>query len=485
MRDNTTTTSRQYILDTNVLISDPQCLYKFDEHDIILPMTVIEELDNLKSSLKSERQGVSREARIASQNIKQITNGHGAQLSNEGVRIAEGAGLLKVVNDNVIEEKGLPTHINDNKIILCALHLQKKSPEKKTVLVTKDTNCLLKGFAAGLKHVEDYENDQQIDDIDYLPTGYYFLDSNFMESLKEVESNYDNGPVYTFKKSELPDDLSDEVYLNQYLIIEDSDFVFVVEEVSDTEVKAKMMSFKRLGERNAFGILPRNRDQAIALEALLDPEIDMVQLTGPAGSGKTLLAVAAAIEQSRMGSAGGRHKAPLYDKIIVTRNTPDMAESIGFLPGTEEEKMMPWLAAFTDTLDVLIGPKDTEGNTDDKFNAKEGLEVSVNMIKEQARFQFKSLNFMRGRSIQRSFVILDEAQNLTPYQMKSIVSRMGEGTKLVVLGNLGQIDAKYITPLTSGLTHAVMSMKNYEGSSLIALPGGERSRLASYAENNL
>tara|TARA_Y100000310_G_scaffold135828_1_gene134702 strand:+ start:4765 stop:6222 length:1458 start_codon:yes stop_codon:yes gene_type:complete len=485
MSNETEFLPRQYVLDTNVLISDPHCLFKFDEHDIIIPMTVIEELDNLKSSLKSDRQGVSRDARIASQNIKKIANGHGSQLATNGVSIGEGAGVLKVFNDNKVKSDELAGDINDNKIIMAALALQKEfEGKKKTILVTKDTNCLLKAFGAGLERVEDYENDHQIKDIDYLSKGYFTLPSDFMETLSDVDAKYQKGAIYTLQKSDLPEELLSDLYLNQYLLIENTDHLFCVKEIRESEIEAEMLSFQSLRKLEAFGVTPRNDGQALALSALLDPNIDMVQLVGPAGSGKTLLAVAAAIHQSRFQTGGRRHDV-LYDKIILTRNTPDMAEAIGFLPGTEEEKMMPWLAAFTDTLDVLASPSNLEGNTEDKLDAEQSSAYSMSFLKEKSNMQFKSLNFMRGRSIQRGFVILDESQNLTPHQMKSVITRMGEGTKLVVLGNLGQIDAKYVTPLTSGLTHSVIKMKGYGRSVVVDLPGGERSELSSFAEENL
>lgn len=202
----------------------------------------------------------------------------------------------------------------------------------------------------------------------------------------------------------------------------------------------------------------------MALQALLDPDIDLVILTGPAGCGKTLLAMAAALEL-----VVERNR---YDKVIVTRNTPEIAESIGFLPGTEEEKMMPWLAAITDTLEVLH--KNDVNPTG-----------SMNYIMEKANIQFKSINFMRGRSIQNSIVLLDECQNLTASQIKTMITRMGEGTKLICCGNLAQIDSNYLTAVTSGLTYIVERFKDFEGSANVYLNGVVRSRLAEYAEEHL
>ena len=202
----------------------------------------------------------------------------------------------------------------------------------------------------------------------------------------------------------------------------------------------------------------------MALHALLDPHIDLVVLTGPAGSGKTLLALAAALEMVV--------ERNMYDKIIVTRSTPEIAESIGFLPGTEEEKMLPWLAAITDSLEVL-------------HKHDENTKGSMNYIMEKANIQYKSVNFMRGRSIQNSIVILDESQNLTASQLKTIITRCGEGTKIIVGGNLAQIDSNYLSAVTSGLTYLVEKFKYFSGSATINLDGVVRSRLASFAEENL
>lgn len=481
---NETQNPRQYVLDTNVLISDPSCLYRFDEHDIVIPMTVIEELDKLKDDKGISFSMRSRDARAASQTIKAIMNGHGKDIS-KGVPFGESGGFLRVFNDYQLKkEMSLPAEINDNRIISTALSLQKNEQGKTTILVSKDINMQLKAYASGLKRVEDYENDQQIDDIEYLPSGVLVLPDGFLDNISKIETTRENKKtIYCFAKEDLDahDEVFDAIYLNQYWYSEDDDLVFRVDRIDENGVDAIALNKKQMMSRKAFGIEPRNLMQAFAFDGLLDPDVDFVQLTGPAGSGKTLLALAAGLEQSSFEPNKGR----VYERILVTRNTPDMAEDIGFLPGTEEEKMTPWLAAFTDTLEVLAGCDDPIGNTEDKLSADEMTAVSLSMIKRKSNLQFKSMNFMRGRSFQKTFAILDESQNLTPHQMKSLITRMGSGSKLVVLGNLSQIDAKYVTALTSGLTHAVTKMKNYSNGSVVCLPGGERSELASFAEENL
>jgi PhoH-like ATPase len=262
----------------------------------------------------------------------------------------------------------------------------------------------------------------------------------------------------------LPRSLFETPFINQYLLDDGNDFVGRINSIDNDSVTVKDIGHDRLMHRQAWGIHPKNVYQGMALDAMLDPDIDLVILTGPAGCGKTILAMAAALEQVI--------EKGMYDKIIVTRNTPEIAESIGFLPGTEEEKMMPWLAAVTDTMEALHkNDVCTDG--------------SMKYIFDKANIQFKSINFMRGRSIQNAFVLLDECQNLTASQIKTIITRCGEGTKLVCSGNLAQIDSSYLSPVTSGLTYIVERFKNFEGSANIYLNGVVRSRLAEFAEENL
>ncbi|MDC0602184.1 PhoH family protein [Aliiglaciecola sp.] len=454
-----------YVLDTNILLHEPLAFLSFKEHDVIVPMTVLEELDYIKDSKKD----VARDARVSIRAMEDLLHEATPEqmidgVSMQGIASGESAptGNLSIFADHglPIDHQVFTSNENDNRIINAALHLQKIKQPRQVVLVTKDINMRLKAKGAGLGQVEDYRTDQLISDIKYLSKGYHTFEGGFWDSVKAVDSRTEGrDTIHTIEKSVLP-----EAYINEFLIDEDEKFAGLVESMTSDSIEVLDLGYERLMGRNAWGITPKNIGQGMALHALLDPHIDLVILTGPAGSGKTLLALAAALEMVV--------EKNMYDKIIVTRSTPEIAESIGFLPGTEEEKMAPWLAAITDSLEVL-------------HKNDENVKGSMNYIMEKANIQFKSVNFMRGRSIQNAIVILDESQNLTASQLKTIITRCGEGTKLICGGNLAQIDSNYLSAVTSGLTYLVEKFKNFSGSATLNLDGVVRSRLAEFAEQEL
>ncbi|MCO4800265.1 MAG: PhoH family protein [Colwelliaceae bacterium] len=452
-----------YILDTNILLHEPFAFLSFQEHDVVVPMTVLEELD----SIKDRRKDVSRDARVAIRALEDALADATPEEVLAGVPLPNQnndsiAGRLSIFNDYTLEQTAgkLSFNENDNRIINTAIHIQNLHQDRKVVLVTKDINMRLKAKGAGLNFVEDYRTDQLIDDIQFLTKGYHKFSGDFWEHIKDCESETEGrNTTHYIKKDVLP-----SVYMNEYLLDEGEHFAGKVTGWDDENLAITDLSRERLMSKQAWGIHPKNIYQGMAMDALLDPTIDLVILTGPAGCGKTLLALASALEQVV--------ERGLYDKVIVTRSTPEIAESIGFLPGTEEEKMAPWLAAITDSLEVL-------------HKQDENMDGSLNYIMDKANIQFKSVNFMRGRSIQNALVLLDECQNLTASQLKTIITRCGEGTKLVCSGNLAQIDSNYLTALTSGLTYIVERFKDFPGSTTINLNGVVRSRLASFAEENL
>ncbi|HGF7189937.1 TPA: PhoH family protein [Vibrio cholerae] len=455
------TDRKLFVLDTNILLHEPLAIYSFKEHDVVIPMTVLEELDRIKDS----KRDVARDARVAIRALEHLFHDATPEEITEGIPLSkqEGAtGTISILADYELDEtvKAFTDKEGDNRILNAVLYLQAQRTPRAVVLVTKDINMRLRAKGAGVLYVEDYRTDQLIDDIQYLTKGFQTRPGSFWESVDDVAS-YTLGGKTFHKLDRAP---FDPTFLNQYVIDEDSDFAARVETIDGDTLTLRDLSRERMMHRKAWGITPKNIYQGMALDALLDPDIDLVILTGAAGSGKTLLAMAAALEQTV--------ERKMFDKIIVTRNTPDIGESIGFLPGTEEEKMMPWLASVTDTLEALHkNDHCTDG--------------SLKYICDKANIQFKSINFMRGRSIQNAFVLLDECQNLTASQIKTIITRCGEGTKIVCSGNLAQIDSHYLTPVTSGLTYMVERFKNFEGSANIHLNGVVRSRLAEFAEENL
>lgn len=462
-----TKASKLYILDTNVLLHDPKCLYEFKEQDVTIPMTVLEELDDIKDRKKN----VAQEARYAIRSIDSIlSKATNSEQITKGVRIILPGkdrdiklGCLSIFPDHELTVRTgfLPIeHNKDNKIINCALHLQSTFPHRQVVLVTKDINMRLKALGAGLKKVEDYRTDQLVSDVELLPEGHHYLDTPFWEGVDKVESYQRDGKAYhRVARSLLPN-----TFLNEYIYDSTQDFAARTVAIDQESVTLLDLGYQHLMNQSAWGIHPINIQQAFAMQSLLDPDLDFTIFLGSAGSGKTLIALACALE---MVIEQGR-----YNKIIVTRSTPPVAEDIGFLPGTEEEKMTPWMSAISDNLEAM-------------HEQDERPQSSVKYALEKANIQFKSLNFIRGRSIQNAVVLIDESQNLTPQQLKTIITRCGKGTKMVCLGNLAQIDSNYLTPLTSGLTYIAERFKDFEGSASVHFQGVFRSRLAEFAEENL
>jgi PhoH-like ATPase len=460
---------KTYVLDTNVLLHDPTAVAAFKQHHVVIPMTVLEELDHIKDRRDKT---VSREARIAIQMIDRVVDNATPQEIQEGVEVAyvddaSLTGTLAIYPDQLLlaEDSEVPfldgnqDQANDNRIINVALRLQAEHPDEFVCLVTKDINMRIKAKGSGLVHVEDYRRDRVLDDIDLLAKGYEHIKGDFWSTISEVDTLREGDcTLHRIPRKSLP-----QAYPNMFLH-DDQEFIAFVKRVDKDFVYLRCDSRDNLMHKRFWGLVPRNLEQAMAMSLLDDDGLDMTVMTGPAGSGKTLLALAyglhAILEQKK------------YSKLIVARSTPPIAEEIGFLPGTEEEKMAPWLAAFDDNLEILHG-------TDESCHG------SIEYVKERANIQFKSLNFMRGRSFNNAYIIIDESQGLTQFQLKSVISRVGADSKIVVLGNLAQIDNKYISPLTSGLTYLVEKTKAYPHAGIMHVNGIVRSRLAAFAEEHL
>jgi len=458
-----------YVLDTNVLLHDPLALHAFQEHKLVLPMTVLEELDAIKDRRDKD---VSREAAIAINAIDKIIGDASPREILSGVAIqtaldSQPLASLAIYQDQKIDDTNLNIpflntnhdHVNDNRIINVALKLQSQNPGAYVCLVTKDINMRLKAKGSGLEHVEDYRKDKVLDDIDLLAKGYQHVRGDFWDYVANVDTSRAEGhAVHQIQGLDL-----DNIFPNSF-VHDDNGFLGFISRVENNHVELTQLYHDSLMKQNNWGIRPRNLEQAMAMYLLGNDDIDMTVMTGPAGSGKTLMALAYGLEAIM--------ERKRYDKLIVARSTPPIAEDIGFLPGTEEEKMAPWLAAFEDNLEIL-------------HNKDESTFTSIEYVKERANIQFKSLNFMRGRSFNNAYIIIDESQGLTQFQLKSIITRVGKNSKIVVLGNLAQIDNKYITPLTSGLTYLVEKSKFFQHAGIMHVNGIERSRLAAFAEKNL
>lgn len=451
-----------YVLDTNVLIHDPTAIGNFDEHHVVLPITVLEELDRLKAG----RTALAADCRQAIREIDRVIGAADAAGVEAGVPIGAvdgcgGSGRLSVLmTETPVNLQILPEHLNDNKILNAIAHLQQRHPHSRVVLVTKDINMRLKAKACGID-AEDYQTDQLLSDINQLNKGYQQFPGDFWEQIDTVrtEQCQDGSTLFHL----LSDELRFDVFPNQYLH-DEIGFLARVVALDGDVVTLRHIDLPERLQREIWGLRPRDIYQAMALDLLMDPDVHLVNLTGSAGSGKTILALAAAIEQTLP------HK--IYKRIIVTRSAQGLDEDIGFLPGTEAEKMEPWLGAISDNLEAL--------HYDD-----ENSQGSVDYVLANVPIQFKSLNYIRGRSFQQSLIIIDESQNLTPHQMKTIITRAGTGSKVICLGNLAQIDTPYLSPTSSGLTYLTERFKNFRHGGNLQLQGVPRSLLAAYAEEHL
>ncbi|WP_372982262.1 PhoH family protein [Marinobacter sediminum] len=450
-----------YVLDTNVLIHDPNALLNFEEHDVIIPMTVLEELD----SLKSGKQAVAADCRQAIRNIDKLLGDATPKEIEKGVPIVRGkkaeplGKLLILMSTQHVNSHSLPEHLNDNKIINTLAALQNEHRARDIILVSKDINMRLKARGFGVE-AQDYHNDQLLDDIDLLPKGYREFPNSFWDTIEKVETIQREGITEHILRRE--GELA-RLNINEF-VIDQQGFVGKVSDLSETQVVIRDLHQHDLMNEEVWGLVPRDIYQALALNLLLDPEVHLVNLTGSAGSGKTILALAACIEMTVA--------SKLYKRIIATRSTQGLDEDIGFLPGTEAEKMEPWLGAIVDNLEAL--------HEDD-----ENMTASVDYILSKVPLHFKSMNYIRGRSFQHSLIIIDESQNLTPHQIKTIITRAGNGSKVICLGNLAQIDTPYLSALSSGLTYMTERFKSFRHGAHIHLQGVPRSVLAEFAEANL
>jgi PhoH-like ATPase len=465
------TESKLFVLDTNVLMHDPASLFRFQEHDIFIPMIVLEELDHAKKGLSE----VSRNARQASRFLDELVRNAALDEIDGGIPLTQtgyagridercrGRLLFQTRRPAASLPSSLPGDLPDHSILATVLALSEERREQQVVLVSKDINMRIKAAVLGI-HAEDYHSDQVLDDVNLLYTGASELPMDFWNSHSDkMESWQEHGR--TFYRLSGP--LVREWYPNQFLYLaNESQFEAIVRSRDDSSAVIELVRDFRTPQHAVWGIHARNREQNFALNILLDPDIDFVTLLGTAGTGKTLLALAAGLVLTL--------DQKLYREIIMSRETVPLGEDIGFLPGSEEEKMTPWMGALLDNLELLSSHEN--GGVWERAATNHLL---LNRVK------VRSLNFMRGRTFLNRYIILDEAQNLTSKQMKALITRAGPGSKVVCLGNIAQIDTPYLTGTTSGLTYVVDRFKQWPHAAHITLRRGERSRLADFAADCL
>ncbi|MES2072927.1 MAG: PhoH family protein [Pseudomonadota bacterium] len=466
--------TKLFVLDTNVLMHDPSSLFRFEEHDVYLPMITLEELDDHKKGMSE----VARNARQVSRSLDALVGDidhheieQGILLSKLGNKDAKGHLYFQTKLQTASLPAGLPQGKADNQILTVVRALEADQPGRPVVLVSKDINMRIKARALGLP-AEDYFNDHVLEDSDLLYSGIVQLPEDFWNKHgKGVETWQENknGLSTTFYRITGP--VIPSLLVNQFVYLEpnngEASFYGQVRQINGKTAVLQTLRDYGHAKHSVWGITSRNREQNFALNLLMDPECDFVTLLGQAGTGKTLLALAAGLAQVL--------ETKTYNEIIVTRVTVPVGEDIGFLPGTEEEKMSPWMGAFDDNLEVL--------NKSDNDAGDWGRAATQDLIR--SRIKIKSLNFMRGRTFVNKFLIIDEAQNLTPKQVKTLVTRAGPGTKIICLGNIAQIDTPYLTEGSSGLTYVVDRFKGWAHSGHVTLARGERSRLADHASEIL
>ncbi|MDQ7011730.1 MAG: PhoH family protein [Mariprofundaceae bacterium] len=447
---------RIYVLDTNVLIHDPHALNRFDEHDVVLPIVVLEEMDKIKRGFDE----LARNVREASRQLDELSE-HCRDLE-KGCPLPGGGCLFFELNHRALDvlPEALATGSADNRIIAVTMSLQQEHAEREVVLVSKDINLRIKARALGLV-TEDYRSDRVVEDLDVLLTGRVELDDETWSAMgegmtveeirKEEGGHGSNYHVQWPEEMELPN-------LNDFVVLPGDRQVALRCVSVDDERRVHLQDIHsyRTSRHAVWGVQARNLEQNIAMNLLMDANLDIVSILGLAGSGKTLLALASGLHQTLdMG---------IYDRILVTRATVPMGQDIGYLPGTEKEKMEPWMGAISDNLSLLLG---------DDFTGLGEL--------GQYNIEVAALSFARGRTFTRTWLIVDEAQNLTPHQMKTLVTRMGEGSKIIILGNNAQIDTPYLTAHTNGLSMAVTRFVGWPYAGHITLRASERSRLAAKA----
>jgi len=452
---------KTYVLDTNVLLSDPDSVHSFEDNDLLIPILVLEELDKHKT----RNDDVGRNARQVSRNLDSMRSQGNF---HDGVK-TKGGGVIRIVSSGGDPSDMLPKELSvssslDNMIIGFML----SHKDQNLVLVSKDINIRVKCDALGLQ-CQDYLNMRVSSDIDELYKGVKVIHT----TEDAVDSFYKNGKV---EKESVTDQI---IFPNQIVILKS------VDDHGNT-IKSGMSRFYDDGVlrsltkiESVFGLRPRNKEQQFSLDLLLDENVKLLSMIGKAGCGKTLLAIAAGLEQ--LNSIGAQ---PKYQKLIVSRPVQPVGKDIGYLPGTLEEKMEPWIAPIKDNLDFLLGNNGKKPNRKSKDNSMTS-DPYLELMQQRGLIEIEAISFIRGRSIPNAFIIIDEAQNLSMHELKTVVTRVGEGTKIVLTGDIEQIDNVDVDAYTNGLTYAIEKFKEHSIAAHVTLLKGERSPLATLASKIL
>lgn len=467
--------TRLYVLDTNVLLHDPTALYQFDEHEVVIPMTVLEELDKHKNGIRE----VAHAARQVSRSLSELTANIDIEQIRAGIPINHPTGpeflprgRLRLLCYHDLE---LLDHLEqnpDNRLLAETCRLVEEHPDASVILITKDINLRVKAAALGVP-VEDYLTDRAYDDSDAMLSGARVYSqagqdgSALWESLQiEAKVERHEGKVLYQLNGEIPDTW------HLGMLISDSDngatFEAVVRDMGPRHACLQMITNYRHGGNNVWGVHAHDSRQNFALNLLMDDSIDLVTMAGSAGTGKTFMALAAAFQQTL--------DSKRFERVVFTRAAISMSEDIGFLPGTEEEKMSPWMGAFHDNMDNLLR---------DEHDGSSAWNQEATRQLLGSRVQIHAPGFMRGRTFNDTFLIIDEAQNFTPKQLKSLITRAGRNSKIVCMGNVGQIDTPYLTANTCGLAAVVERFRQWPHASHVTLKSVERSRLALAGEELL
>jgi len=435
---------KNILLDTSVCLTDSESIYKFENNDIFLPLKVLEEIDKHKKRQDS----VGINARKIIRSLDELRTKGNLQ---KGVRLGKGKGVLKVVSYEVAHEANFPSDLNinipDHIIIASGMAIAKSNPKRKTIVVSNDINMRVICDSLGLK-AQDYKSEEVVTNTEELYDGF----SQIVVDDETIDQFYLDKNIFLDEF-----DLEDEkLSPNQYLLLSSvaNPKKTCLARFEDSQSPLKKIIHTSIPDWN---IKPRNKEQSFAIDMLLDPSIRLVSLIGRAGSGKTLCAIAAGLQQTISGDN-------LYSRLIVSRPIQPMGKDIGFLPGTLQEKMLPWLMPIQDNLKFLMGDK-----------------TSLEMYVDKGKIEIEALTYIRGRSISDAFIIIDEAQNLTRHEIKTIITRIGENTKIVLTGDIEQIDNIYVNETSNGLAHAVESFKDYKIAGHITFRKGERSELATLA----